>query len=197
MKSIYTLALATLLVAPVHAADATAPSAAAGTLVLKFDQRASTLNFTGSYDGEPIEGKFGTFSGTATLDFAKPAEVRFAVTIDVASLNTDYADRDDTLTSSEWFDTAKFPNASFSSTGACVANPSKTDASKLACPGTLTLHGVSKAEVLNVLIDPTRQTISGASLIKRRDYGIGTGEWNDMGVIGEDVSIRFALVGAK
>ena len=157
-----------------------------------FDQTASQLTFTGSYDGEPIEGKFEKFSGTLKVDFTQPKDAAFDVTIAVASLNTDYQDRDDTLRGEAWFDSAKFPSARFVSSGAC-----SMAATALSCPGTFTLHGVSKALALVLQIDAKTQTLMGSAAINRRDYGVGSGEWDESGVIGDSVKVEFHLGGLK
>ncbi len=153
-----------------------------------FDQKASQLTFTGSYDGEPIAGKFEKFSGTLKLDFTQVKNAAFDVTITVASLNTDYQDRDDTLKSDAWFNAAKFPTARFVSRGACTAT-----AAALSCPGTFTLHGVSKPIALAMQIDAKKQTLVGSAAINRRDFGVGSGEWDESGVIGNTVKVEFRL----
>ena len=183
MKSkLITLLLAplTLFTAQVFAAD------------FVFDQSASQLTFTGSYDGEPIAGKFEKFSGTLKVDFTQPKNAAFDVTISVASLNTDYQDRDDTLRGEEWFDAAKFPIARFASSGACSAN-----AAALSCPGTFTLHGISKTLALVIQIDAKTQTLTGKAAINRHDFGVGSGEWDASGVIGDSVNVEFRLGGLK
>jgi len=157
-----------------------------------FDQSASQLTFTGSYDGEPIEGKFEKFSGTLKLDFTNPKDAAFDVTIAVASLNTDYQDRDDTLRGDAWFDATQFPSARFVSNAACT-----TTTAALSCPGTFTLHGVSKTLALEVELDAKTQTVVGSASINRRDFGIGSGEWDESGVIGDTVKVNFRLGGLK
>lgn len=157
-----------------------------------FDQSASQLTFTGSYDGEPIDGKFEKFSGTLKLDFTNPKDAAFDVTIAVASLNTDYQDRDDTLRGDAWFDVAKFPSARFVSSGSCAIT-----ASKLNCPGTFTLHGVSKTLGLAIEVDAKTQTLLGSAAINRHDFGVGSGEWDESGVIGDTVKVEFRLGGLK
>ena len=69
----------------------------ADAATFRFDASNSELGFTGDYGGEAVPGVFRTFSGTAEFDLAKPLATRFRTEIDVASLDTDYAERDDTL----------------------------------------------------------------------------------------------------
>jgi polyisoprenoid-binding protein YceI len=157
-----------------------------------FDQQNSQLNFQGSYDGEPIDGKFARFQGTLAIDFAKPSAARFNVQIQVASLDSEYAERDDTLKSTQWFDVAKFPNATFVSSGDCVLAAAGQIAN-LNCPGRLQIRDRSKAVTLAVTVDSQKQSVLGKSSLNRRDFGVGQGEWDDSGVIGEAVSVTFQL----
>jgi polyisoprenoid-binding protein YceI len=153
-----------------------------------FNQASSQLQFTGSYDGEAIEGTFKSFAGNVQLSTA-PVGVKFDVLVQVASINTDYAERDEMLKSAAWFDAKKYPTARFVS-GVCV------QAKVWSCPGTLSLHGISKAVTLQVALDSAKQTITGSAKLKRKEFGIGSGEWEDAGIIGPDVSIRFTVKAA-
>ncbi len=64
-----------------------------------------------------LEGRFNRFSGDFDYDAANPANNRVKVDIDVASIDTNNAERDKHLRDDRFFDTAKFPRASFVSTG--------------------------------------------------------------------------------
>lgn len=178
-----TLALAAIVVL----ASATAQAAS-----FRFDQSSSTLKFEGDYDGAAIEGKFEQFSGTVEWDLSAPAQPRFALSIPTKSLNTDYEERDDTLRSAEWFDVEHFPEAKFTSDSAC--SPVPGNALQLSCPGNLTLRGKSKAVSLRLDLDPAKKRIVGSSVLNRRDFGVGSGEWDESGVIGEQIKVSFELV---
>lgn len=62
-------------------------------------------------------GHFNTFSGSFVYDEASPANNSIRVDIDVASLFSNHAERDKHLRSADFFDVARFPTASFVSTG--------------------------------------------------------------------------------
>ncbi len=168
-------------------------TAAAAGAEFRFDQTSSQLTFKGSYDGEPIDGKFEKFTGSVQLDFANPNDARFDVSIAINSLNSDYAERDDTLRSDAWFDAEKFPNARFVSSAACATVNSKIDGIRLSCPGNMTIHGKNKVVALALVIDPITQSVIGDASINRRDFGIGSGEWDEAGIIGDTVAVQFRL----
>jgi polyisoprenoid-binding protein YceI len=161
----------------------TALAAAAKPMI--FDEKSASLQFIGQYDGEPVAGRFERFHGT--VDMSVNALPSFRVEVEVASLNSDYADRDEVLKNSDWFDTAAHPKATYVSTAEC----SKV-ASGLSCPGTLTVRGKS-AQVPLLLSIAANGRIEGKATMDRRTFGVGKGEWDDMGVIGQSVEIRFSV----
>jgi polyisoprenoid-binding protein YceI len=152
---------------------------------LAFDQASAKLEFIGEYDGEPIEGRFERFSGKAVL--GANALPSFRVEVDVASLNSDYADRDEVLRNSDWFDVVAHPKATYVSTAACTVQ-----AKALLCPGTLTVRGKSASVPLQIKL-AADGSMEGNASMDRRTFGVGKGEWDDMGVIGQSVQIRFRI----
>jgi len=60
-----------------------------------------------------LEGRFDRFSGGFDYDEANPANNHVQVDIDVASLDSNHAERDKHLRSERFFDVEKFPKASF------------------------------------------------------------------------------------
>ncbi len=64
-----------------------------------------------------LEGRFNRFSGDFDYDEAHPENNRVKVDIDVTSIDTNNAERDKHLRDDRFFDTERFPRASFVSTG--------------------------------------------------------------------------------
>src|SRR5690349_12268595 len=62
-----------------------------------------------------VKGNFGKFTGTAVWDPTNLATAKFEASVDVASVNTNQAKRDDHLRSADFFDVAKFPTMTFQS----------------------------------------------------------------------------------
>lgn len=171
----------------------------AGTLLLamaiqanaaeyRFDASNSQLGFTGDYGGEAVPGVFRQFSGKASFDLSQPLATRFETEIDVGSLDTDYAERDDTLRGSDFFDSEQFPTARWVSSGDCSAS-----GAQLNCPGSLTLKG--QAHPVTLEISPTADGLSmlGKASFKRSAFGIGSGDWADPETIADAVSVEFKL----
>ena len=153
-----------------------------------FDASNSELAFTGDYGGEAVPGVFRKFSGTAEFDLAKPLATRFRTEIDVASLDTDYAERDDTLRAPEFFDVEAHPQALWVSSGDCSAL-----GARLSCPGTLTLKGQTHPVGLYIAPSADGKSIEGKATLDRNQFGIGSGEWADPETIANQVTISFRL----
>ena len=96
----------------------TTPAAACDYAVVP---EKSVLRFIAEYEGESFEGGFGRFTATVSVDAANTANTRITADIDVASANTENEERDQTLATAEFFDTARFPKAAFR-TLACRAS---------------------------------------------------------------------------
>ena len=87
-----------------------------------------------------LPGRFNKFEGKLTYDPSKgPESQSVSITIDTASLDTNWADRDKHLRSADFFDVEKYPTATFQSTGY------EGDASGGKLTGDLTLLGVTKS----------------------------------------------------
>ncbi|MBK1663523.1 polyisoprenoid-binding protein [Rhodospirillum rubrum] len=142
-------------------------------------------------------GKFKTFEGSVVLDEAKPADSKVAFTIDLAGVSTDVAKLDEHLKSADFFDVAKFPTATFTSTAVTLTGDKTAKV-----VGDLTLHGVTKPVTLDVVLNkiganPVSNAQSAGfgatTTLKRSDFGITTFSPN----IGEDVVIEIQLEGQR
>jgi polyisoprenoid-binding protein YceI len=142
-----------------------------------------------------VKGEFRV-SGAIDIDDKDITKSKINVTIDAASVNTGVEMRDADLKSANFFDVAKFPVMTFVSKK--ITNMGK---GKLKITGDLTLHGVTRAIVLDVdgpsaaVKDPWGKLRRGASAkakLNRRDYGLTYNKVIESGgvVIGDDVAIN-------
>lgn len=180
MKTIVPLAIATLL--------ALVPlSSTARDWQVARDQ--STLKFTASYQGDAFTGQFGNFDATIAYDPDALDAARFDVTVTLGSVDTQSRERDQTLTSSDFFDTRKHPTARFVTTSF-----ERSDDGKVLAHGTLDLHGVKKPVTLKVDFKPTGTgaTLDVHTTLNRLDFGLGAG--NDWVDIGKTVPVHGHLV---
>ncbi len=146
---------------------------------------ASTLGFSGTFQGESFDGRFGQWTAAISYDAANLASSKFDVQVTLASVKTGDSDRDSALPGSDFFDTAKFPKAHFVTTGF------HRNGAQVIADGNLTLRGVTKPVSLTVTFKPqgSGATLDVSGTLKRLDFGVGGGEYADTSVIGADVKI--------
>jgi polyisoprenoid-binding protein YceI len=122
--------------------------------------------------------QFGQGVGTLDYDRADPSRSSVTVTIPLATLNTGVPALDDDFRSTDFFDTAKFPTATFKSTKVEKGAP----ADQLIVTGNLSLHGVTKPVMLRVTlikigINPRSNVptigFDATATLKRSDFGLG------------------------
>ncbi len=139
-------------------------------------------------------GVFSNVSGTLHLDPSKPEASRLDVSIPIDSVATTSAKLDGELKGPEWFDAARYPAATFTSTRVTRTG---TDAARV--DGILTLHGVSEPETLTVHfvgdgVNPLdkKYTVGfeATGTISRSQFGVKT----YVPLVGDDV--RLSIAGA-
>ncbi len=158
----------------------------------KTDAATSRLEFVASAQGSDFKGRFRKFTPRIRFDPANPAAASFDVSIDLASVDTRNAERDQTLPGADLFWTQKYPRARFTATG-CSALPA---AGRFQCQGTLALRGKSRklAFPFTWKGDSRTARLNSSVTLNRLDYGIGAGEWADPATIGHRVNVKIALL---
>lgn len=157
----------------------------------KVDAAHSSLTFTGTYQGEKFEGRFKRFDAKIDYDPANLAQAKFDVTVDIASVDTANAERDQALPGKDFFDAGQFPKAHFVTT-----RVRKGANGKVLADGMLTLRGISKPVTLEVrfMLEGNGATLDVQANLKRLDFGIGSGDWADTSMIGNDVTVHGRLI---
>ncbi len=135
------------------------------------------------------QGEFLDFEGSLALDTDAPENSNVSVTIDAASLDSGWADRDTHLRSADFLDVETHPTITFASTGVTVTGDNTAEVA-----GDLTILGNTQPVVLDVTLinmgeHPFNgQTVAGfeaTTTISRSAFGM------DFGVpaIGDEVEI--------
>lgn len=145
-----------------------------------------------------LEGHFNKFSGDFSYDEANPANNRVKMDIDVKSLDSNHAERDKHLRSERFFDSKKFPDASFVSTG-WIDNGN----GKATLKGKFTLRGVTKDIELAVSQigggkDPWggfRRGFEATTTLHLSDYNMK--EAKILGPAAENVELWIAIEGVR
>jgi polyisoprenoid-binding protein YceI len=153
------------------------------------DAAKSLLTFSGTYQGAPFTGKFGKFEAIIKYDEADLANAKFDVKVDVTSVDTQSGERDDTLRTADFFNTAKFPQAHFVTTSFEHGADGGVTAK-----GTLTIREQSKPVALKVKFVTSAEgaTLDVDTTLNRLDFGLGSSsDWAD---IGKDVGVHGHLL---
>ena len=173
-------------------------TAAAAARQWEIDKPHANFYFSVDHIYSKVRGHFDEFSGQVHFDPAHLADSSFVFDIHVDSVNTAVAKRDKHLQSDDFFDAGSYPLISFRST-------SITDAGNgvYQITGTFTVkgsdHELSFPLTLAGIKDhPTAKGkqvagFNGSLTIDRLQYGVGSGKFYDLGVVGKDVEIFISL----
>jgi polyisoprenoid-binding protein YceI len=127
-----------------------------------------------------VKGHFREFAGSALIDEANPENSSVTASIDVASVDTNVADRDAHLRSDDFFNAEQYPKITFKSTR---VEPVNGERAKVY--GELTIRDVTKQVVLDTeyegqVDDPwgnRRAAFTATTQISRKEFGV---KWNQL-----------------
>ena len=150
-----------------------------------FDKSHSNVGFSVTHLViSEVEGRFGSFDGTVITksDAFEDSEIEFKV--DVNSVNTDNAKRDEHLRSDDFFNSEKYPSMIFKST-----SMKKVGDNRYKLKGNLTKRDITKPIELDVKLngvikDPRGNTKAGFKIsgsLDRFDFGL---KWNSLMEVG-------------
>jgi polyisoprenoid-binding protein YceI len=145
-----------------------------------------------------VKGQFRDFDGTMRLDEANPENSSVAASIDVASIDTNVADRDAHLRSDDFFNAERFPKITFKSTRVERVNDGRAKVH-----GDLTIRDVTRPVVLDTdydgqVDDPwgnRRAAFTATTQISRKEFNV---RWNQVietggAVVGDNIKITLHL----
>ena len=169
---------------------ATPATHAAGTWAT--DAAQSRLEFTATLAGGDFDGTFRRFKADIEFDPADLAGSRFSVGVETASADTADAERDLALRGADFFAVERWPSARFSAERFIALGDGRFEAL-----GKLTIRDTSREIRLpfsfKPVADGSRAELAGETTIRRLEYGVGQGEWQDTQWLGDKVRIRFTL----
>lgn len=148
-----------------------------------------------------VHGSMGGMKGTVIYDPKDPSKDVVDATIDVNTLNTGVAKRDDQV-KTDYFDVQKFPVIAFKSTRVTAAGPGK-----LRMAGNLTIKGTTRAVTLDIE-GPSQMVkdaqgrskigLAATARISRKEFGIvgtaldGAVETGGL-IVSDDVAIELDI----
>ncbi|WP_375464855.1 YceI family protein [uncultured Methylobacterium sp.] len=135
-------------------------------------------------------GQITDVAGDATLDPRDPSRIRLTVTIGTGSVTGANPRLDAHLKAPEFFDTARFPTATFTATAVEPTSPATARVS-----GDLTLRGVTRTVAFDATFNqaglhPVDKTYTvgfdGRAVVKRSDFGMDA----YLPLLGDEVVVR-------
>ncbi|PZU60142.1 MAG: hypothetical protein DI547_03655 [Sphingobium sp.] len=137
-------------------------------------------------------------TGTLSLDPKNPAAAKVSIEVPVANLRTGIPKLDEHLMSAQFFDSAKFPTATFVSTGV------KVDGTSADITGNLTIKGITKPVTLDAQFYGAGKApaqmggkenvgFSATAVVKRSDFGLGMA----VPIVGDEVELKITAAFMK
>ncbi len=192
MNQTIPLLLLSLLAQPLTALAETASVTSSQRWVANLSN--SHLTFTATQEGAEFTGQFHKFSVALKMQTTgNSIELQqLTAIIQLASVDTQYQQRDDYLAEEDWFYMQLWPEARYTS-----ETIRQIDAGHYIAEGTLALRGVSLP--MQVQLEMTlaangeRGQLNGSAVVNRLDFGVGQGDWKTTEWIGAAVSVEFEL----
>ncbi len=161
----------------------------------------SSLGFVASQSGAGVNGQFDSFEAEICFDPEQLDASTVAVDIDMNSVNSQSADRDQTIRSADLFDVAQWPKARFE-----VARFTAVGEGRYEAHATLSMRDASLDVVLPFDLEITdhpdeadqlRAHAVGELTVLRLDYGVGQGQWQDTSVVANEVVIKIDILAKR
>jgi polyisoprenoid-binding protein YceI len=152
----------------------------------------SQIEFTVKEMGVPVSGQFKRFEAQIDIDPAKPEKSSANMRIQIGSLTTGNEEADAIAVDPDWLDKARAPHALFKSTSIRVLGGGHYEAR-----GALSIRNKEHDIIIQFISSEQaggKTVISSDFVIKRSEFGIGGGIWNESGVVAEEIPVKVRLM---
>ena len=166
------------------------PAPAVALTAQKILPMQSSIHFTSTQMGVPVQGRFTRMTGTVQFDAKNLAATRIAIDVPVASATLDSEDADAELPKADWFNAAAFPQASF-----VLSDAKALGQGEYEVQGSLRIKGQSLPIKSTVQMTQSQGITwaSGSFRISRLAYKIGSGPWGDTSVVADPVDVKYKI----
>ena len=155
----------------------------------------SSIVFTATQNNAPVKGKFTNFSGKIDFDPKNLDKSQVKIEIDMNSVTASYEEMAASLKTEDWFSVKLFPKAIFES-----RNFTKIDQKNYRSDGFLTIRDKKIPVILNFTLEEylaTSAKVKASANLKRKDFGVGAGEWSKADTIQDEVKIEIIINAAS
>jgi polyisoprenoid-binding protein YceI len=180
--------------APAKPAPKAAAKPAAAGSSWAVNKAASSIVFKSNFDGEDFQGKFSSWDAQITFDPKNVPASKVVATINTKSAATGDPSQTESLPTSQWFDVAKFPTATFTSTAWRDLGGGKYQVA-----GNLTLHGVTQPVTLNgaIAVNGNAARANFTTTIDRSKFGVGGGQFRSAETIPYGVGLVITIAATR
>jgi cytochrome b561/polyisoprenoid-binding protein YceI len=156
--------------------------------------RGSSVGFATAWGGQAVEGRFKDWDAEILFGPEALAKSKVRVSIAIASVSSGDPQRDQSLTSADWFDAGPNPKATFT-----ADRFEKTGEDRYVAHGKLTLRGKTRPLDLpfKLKIDGDKARMSGVTTLDRTAFGVGQGEWQATDQIPANVKVSVQLTATR
>ena len=150
----------------------------------------SEISFISKQMGVPVSGSFKKFDAQIAFDPRKPELTKVSFSVDLLSADIGNSETEQELKKPGWFDSLKVAAATFASSGVKSLGGGKFEFS-----GKLAIKGISQNIVVPVTLTQANGTtrVVGSFNLKRLDFKIGDGDWNDVSLVANEVIVNIKL----
>ncbi|MCP5180464.1 MAG: cytochrome b/b6 domain-containing protein [Pseudomonadales bacterium] len=155
------------------------------------DSARSEIRFSGDQAGAPFSGTWPNWHGTIRFDPENLSQSQAEIVVDTATPATGNPDRDATMTGSDWFDSTRYPTATYRSADI------RADGDGYVAEGELTIRDMRYPLSLRFSYSTAHgeHILDGSTSIDRLAIGLGTGDWVDTSWVGQMVPVTFHVIG--
>lgn len=180
--------------AEVGAAKPAPATPAPSSETVAINPQNARIEFVGAKVTGKHDGGFRNFSGTIGLS-PTPQASRVTLDIDMTSIWADNEKLTGHLQSPDFFEVAKYPKATFTSTQIV---PAPEGGSKYMVTGNLAMHGVTKAITFPAMIEvaPGQVTVNAEFALNRKDFNVSYPGMPD-DLIKDEVLLKLAVTAPR
>lgn len=158
------------------------------------DKAASRITFKSAFSGETFDGLFKRWDAQIAFDPKQLAASKAVVVIETGSASTGNVERDEALPSADWFSSAKFPRATFT-----TRSFKDLGGGRYQAIGDLNIRGISKPLTLpfTLAISGDTAKMTSAVVVNRSLFGVGQGQFASAETVPFNVTLNISLTARK
>ena len=179
-----------------HSANGPAVAPADPPELWNIDYTRSEIRFIAEQAGARFSGTWNRWQAQIHFSQQRLDDSTAQVTIAADSAATNDADRDATITTSDWFAATTFPTIRYDVQHISKVPAGEQTGQRLAASGILHIkqHAVPVDFLFSVTASGKQRTLEGTARLDRLALGLGLGEWADPATVGQFVQVSVTVV---